>query len=76
MLPPVGLPFEQDARFYVPLEKFEGTQGYWDSVSGLLESLSFLYDIEKIELQLMFSKSLDKIKKDIEDRKGMVAQAS
>ena len=45
-------------------------------MSGLLESLSFLYDIEKIELQLMFSKSLDKIKKDIEDRKGMVAQAS
>lgn len=76
MQPPKELKFEPKARFYVPLKKFETNPGYHDSVSGVIESISFLYQIELLELQILFSKTKDELKKNFEYLRGMLAQVN
>lgn len=74
--PPKELPFEGKAQFYVPLEKFESSVDFLNSVSGLLDSIAFLYSIDIQELKILFSKTPEELQKDIEYRKGMLAQAN
>ncbi len=53
-----------DFRFSIPLEKYEGTDAYWISVSGVIRSIAWMYEMEEEELKVLFSKSLMQIQKD------------
>jgi hypothetical protein len=77
LAPPAGnKDFDEKARLYIPLEKFEGTASYIRNIKDVLETISFIYEVEVPDLIVMFSTPLSKLKKDIQHLQGMISAAS
>jgi len=68
--------FGKNARLFVPLEKFEGTDSFARNVKDVLGTISFIYEIEVPDLITMFSTPLNKLKKDVHHLQSMISAAS
>lgn len=73
---PTEMLVDDDVYFFIPAEKFEGTDSYAETMLRLVDSISILYNMSREELVNLFSQSLKEIKKDVAFRQTILAHAS
>ncbi len=72
LIPPTIFKPEPTARFYIPLPKYEQAVDFPMVMDKIVNSLSVIYETEKKSLNNLFSKTIDQIKEDIEEKKAIV----